>query len=187
MLIILDFDDTLFNTTAFKKELAAIFKKHGADFWRIYEQAKKPDGIYSLKKHFALIPGVDIKKIEKDIHKINFKRFLFPNTLNFLKKFKKHDLILLSRGDKEFQKIKIYGLGKEFVSFFDKIIPGPEEKAKVLKKILKLYKNRPVVFIDNSPQELKKIKDNFKNINLCPVVRFRLVAEGDRKKVLGKK
>lgn len=171
MTIILDFDETLFDTTRFKKALAAIFKKHGADFWGTYNEAKKPRGIYSLKKHFALIQNVDIKKIEKDIDKINFKEFLFPNTLNFLRKFKDHDLILLSWGEKNFQKRKIYGLGSDFISLFDKVIVGSVEKVKVLRKILKLYKSKPVIFIDNNPQELKKIKDNFKDIILAKSIK----------------
>lgn len=171
MTIILDFDETLFNTARFKKALAAIFKKHGTDFRGTYNEAKKPRGIYSLKKHFTLIQNADIKKIEKDIRKINFKQFLFPNALNFLRKLKDHDLILLSWGEKGLQKRKIYGLGSDFVSLFDKVIVGPAEKAKVLRKILKLYKSRPVIFIDNDPQELKKIKDNFKDVILVRATR----------------
>lgn len=171
MTIILDFDETLFDTVRFKRALAAIFKKYKIDFWRTYEQAKKPKDVYSLKRHFALIQKVDVKRIKKDIDKINFKKFLFPDVLNFLKTFKKHNLILLSWGDKKFQRKKIYGLGQNFISLFDKVITGPVEKAKVLDKILKSYKSKPVVFIDDSPQELKKIRDNFKDVILIRMAR----------------
>ncbi len=171
MTIILDFDDTLFDTARFKKALAAIFKKHKVDFLKTYEQAKKPKGAYSLKKHLALVQKADIKSIEKDIDKINFKQFLFPDVLKFLKTLKKdNSLILLSWGDKEFQLRKIYGLGQNFTSLFDKIITGPTEKAKVLDKILKTYKSRPVLFIDNSPQELEKIRKRFKDVILIKKV-----------------
>lgn len=178
MIIILDFDDTLFDTARFKKALAEIFKKYKADFWETYNRAKNLKGIFSLGSHLALvkkeIDGIDIKKLKKDIDKLfeNLKQFLFPDVLDFLKTFKKdNDLILLSWGEKKFQEKKIYGLGQNFTSLFDKIITGPTEKAKVLRKILKLYKSRPVVFIDNSPQELKKNKDNFKDIVLVKITR----------------
>ena len=114
MTIILDFDDVLFDTRKFKTCLAEIFEKHTIDFHKYYNKAKEPCGAYSLKKHLLLIKKenkkIDIKKIEKDINKINFKAFLFSDTLNFLKKFKNHDLILLSWGEKKFQQTKIYGV-----------------------------------------------------------------------------
>lgn len=178
MLIILDFDDILFdNTGGLKKALARIFKKHKADFWEIYSKIRTMKGGYSPKKHLALLKKknkeIDIEEIKRDINKINFKQFLFPDVIKFLKTFKKNNnnIILLSWGDKEFQKRKIYGLGKEFVSFFDKIIAGPVEKTEVVKKILKSYKSRPVIFIDDKPQELKKIKDNFKDIILVKSIK----------------
>ena len=176
MLIILDFDDVLFdNTVGFKKALAKIFRKHKADFWEIYSKIRTAKGGYSPKKHLALLKKrnkeIDIEGIEKDIDKINIKQFLFPDVLNFLKTFKKHNLILISWGEKKFQDRKIYGLGKSFISLFDEVITGPVEKAKVLDKILKSYKSKPVVFIDDNPQELKKIRDNFKDVILIKIDR----------------
>lgn len=132
MLIILDFDDTLFDTARFKKALC------------------------------------------EDIDKINFKKFIFPDVIKFLKTFKKdNNLILLSWGNEQFQKRKIYGLGQEFVSLFDKIITGPTEKAKVLKKILKSYKSRPVVFIDDKVKELQSIENDFKDVILIRINRSK--------------
>lgn len=178
MTIILDFDDVLFdNTAGLKQALAKIFKKHKADFWGIYSKIRTAKGGYSLKKHFVLLKrknkAIDIEGIKEDTGKLllNTRQFLFSDVLDFLKTFKKHNLILLSWGDKKFQKRKIYGLGKSFISLFDKIITGPTEKAKVLKKILKLYKNRPVVFIDNSSQELEKIRKRFKDVILIKINR----------------
>jgi FMN phosphatase YigB (HAD superfamily) len=178
MTIILDFDDVLFdNTAGLKQALAKIFKKHKADFWGIYSKIRTAKGGYSLKKHFVLLKrknkAIDIKGIKEDTGKLllNTRQFLFPDVLDFLKAFKKHTLILLSWGDKKFQKRKIYGLGQEFVSLFDKIITGPTEKAKVLSKILKLYESRPVVFIDNDIQELESIKSGFKDIVLIRLER----------------
>lgn len=171
MTIILDFDDVLFDTRKFKICLAEIFEKYKIDFHKYYNKAKEPQGAYSLKKHLLLVKKenkkIDIKKIEKDINKINFNAFLFPDAIKFLKKFKNHNLILLSWGEKKFQQTKIYGLGRNFVFLFDKVIIGPEEKAKVLRRILNLYTSKPVIFIDNNPQERKKIRDNFKDIILC--------------------
>lgn len=177
MTIILDFDDVLFDTARFKEVLAVIFKKYKIDYKKNYNQARISKGVYSLKKRLKLAKKenkeADIKKLKKDLDKlfVNLQQFLFPDVLDFLKTFKKHNLILLSWGDKKFQKRKIYGLGQEFVSLFDKIITGPVEKAEILGKILKTYKSRPVIFIDNSPQELEKIRKRFKDVILIKINR----------------
>lgn len=49
---------------------------------------------------------------------------------------------------------------------FDKIIIGPIEKDKIVNKLLNLYKSRSIVFIDNNPQELERIRKRFKDIVL---------------------
>lgn len=176
MLIILDFDDVLFdNAAGLKQVLEKIFKNHGVDFWEIYSKIRTAKGGYSPRKHLTLLKKrnkeIDIEEIEKDINKINFKKFLFPDVLKFLKTFKKdNDIILLSWGEKRFNTKKIYGVGSDFISLFDKIIIGPTEKAKVVDKILKSYKSRPVVFVDDKPQELEKIRKRFKDIILIKKV-----------------
>ena len=176
MTIILDFDDVLFdNAAGLKQALARIFKKHGVDFWEIYSKIRTAKGGYSPRKHLALLKKrnkeIDIEEIEKDINKIDFKQFLFPDVLKFLKTFKKdNSLILLSWGEKKFQERKIYGLGKDFISLFDEIITGPVEKARVVDKIFQSYKSRPIVFVDDKTQELEKIKKRFKDIILIKEV-----------------
>jgi FMN phosphatase YigB (HAD superfamily) len=178
MTIILDFDDVLFdNTVGLKKALAKIFRKHKADFWEVYSKIRTARGGYSLKKHLALLgkknKAIDVEGIEKETDKLflNIKQFLFPDVLNFLKKFKDHNLILISWGEKKFQDRKIYGLGQNFISLFDEVITGPVEKAKILNKILSLYKSRPVVFIDDKIEELQSIKNNFKDVILIKIDR----------------
>lgn len=177
MTIILDFDDVLFDAAHFKKALAAIFKKHKVDFWETYNRAKNLKGVFSLGSHLALVKKenkrVDIEKIEKDIDELfeKLQDFLFHDVIKFLKKFRDEDLILLSWGEKRFQKKKIYSLGAAFVSLFDKIVIGPVEKAKALDKILKLYRSKPVIFIDNSLQELESIRGKFKDIILIRITR----------------
>lgn len=69
MTIILDLDDVLFDTLNFKKSLARIFKKFGADFYGTYDNAHSENGTYSLKRHLILIKKenkkIDIKKSRK--------------------------------------------------------------------------------------------------------------------------
>lgn len=177
MIIVLDFDDVLFDTFSFKKELAVIFQKHKLDFWEIYNKIKYDRDIFSLEKSFNLAQkennNVDIKKLTKSIDKLfkNLNQFLYSDTYTFLQSFQRHNLIILSWGNTEFQKRKIYGLGKEFTSFFDEIIAGPIEKFKILDKIIQLYKDRPIVFIDDKIKELKKVRENFKNVILIRLKR----------------
>ncbi len=177
MTIILDFDDVLFNTARFKEELAMLFKEHKVDFWGTYNRVKKPRSIFSLESYLALAKKenkrVDVKGLEKNIDGLfkNLNQFVFPDVVDFLKNFQNHDLILISWGEKKFQDRKIYSLGKEFISFFDKVITGPTKKAEILDKILKSYKSRPVVFIDDKLEELKEIKKGFKDVILIRLRR----------------
>ena len=177
MTIILDFDDVLFDTARFKKALAVIFKKYKADYQKNIDKALTSKGVYSFKKRLNLIKkenkDINIRGIKKEVNKLftNLQQFLFPDVIKFLKKFRDEDLILLSWGEKRFQKKKIYSLGATFTSLFDKIITGPTEKAKALDKILKLYRSKPVIFIDNSLQELESIRSKFKDIILVRITR----------------
>lgn len=177
MIIILDFDNTLFDTVSFKKALANIFEKYKIDFQDTYSRAKNLKGIFSLESYLALIKKenkeVDIKILKKNIKKLfeNLQRFLFSDVIDFLKAVKGNELIILSLGEKRFQKKKIYGLGQEFTSLFDKIIAKPTEKTKAFNKILKLYKSRPVIFVDNYPRELEEIGKKFKHVILIRMIR----------------
>lgn len=177
MTIILDLDDVLFDTVNFKKSLAAVFRKHGVDFWETYKKAKISGGVYSFKRHLVLAKKenreINIKGIKKEVNKLfaNTQQFLFPDVLGFLRKLKDESLILLSWGERGFQKKKVYGLGPAFVSLFDRIIVGPTEKVRVLNRVLNSYKSRPVIFIDNSPRELKKVRGRFKDVILVRLIR----------------
>ena len=177
MIIILDFDDVLFNTLRFKKELAIIFQRYKLDFQKIYNTIKSNKNIFSLEKCLNLAQkenkNIDIKKLNKSIDRLfeNLNQFLYSDTLDFLNSVQDYNLILLSWGEEKFQKRKIYGLGKEFTSFFNKIITGPLEKNKVLDKILKSCKDKSIVFIDDKISELEKIRTRFKNVILIQLKR----------------
>lgn len=101
MKIGIDFDRVLFDTEKFKQHLEE--KIPGFD--QSYKDARE-NGLYNPEKH-AEILGVEVEKIFEEIE--NAKNFLYDD-IEELENLE-HELIIVSRGDKEFQGLKIQESG----------------------------------------------------------------------------
>ena len=128
MNIYVDFDHTLFNTTLFIKEIKKLTK----------EDFRKPN----------------VKELEKVIkeNNIDLKKYLYPDTLLFLEKYSSNNLILLTRGNLDYQLFKIKE--SKIENYFKNIIVVNQYKG-----LLNLdYKNS--IFIDDNPKEIESILKN---------------------------
>ena len=161
----IDFDDTLFNTKKFKDDLLKVFFNNGVtekqfkDSYYCIDSDLKPK--YSPYLQIKKLEGeleLDGKKLrsEFDIFIKKTKKYLFDDSMSFLKKIKKDSnyLVLLSYGECLFQKMKIdnSGVGK----FFDQIIVTDEPKLNVILSHKKIDYFDKVFFVEDHPEQLDK-------------------------------
>lgn len=175
MKIIFDFDHTLFSTSRLHEFNKDRFKKLGVSeelFLAAFKKSKNSknvdSGYYRPWRHFKLIaksdPWISKRKLEEEFRKVLRlgPKFLYADTLPFLRKFKKKfRLIIVSYGDKKFQSEKIIGAGIK--KYFWKIfITQDTGKIKPLKGFLK--KNEKAIFVDDNPAAFSPIKKTFPQI-----------------------
>ncbi len=179
--IIFDFDNTLYNTSKLKEDLFKIFLEHNIsqkDINSSYSRVLRTSG-YSYEKHLqilnSLYKDLPAKAIIKKIKLLKLELYVFPGRIQLLNSLsKKNHLILLTKGDLKFQKLKIKKskLGK----YFKKIIITNENKVKTLRKTN--FKN-PIYFINDNEKENHEIaikNPNFfiiKNKNGGPIKVLR--------------
>ncbi len=159
--IIFDFDDTLFDTKKLKKETFDQLASYGIDKKIIEKTYKECRGNYCFSKHTQIIKNKHDLKIPDGVNNwllnINLESYLFPGVVETLKKLsKKHNLILLTKGEPEFQNIKIKGskISKHF-----KEIHITSEAKEIFLKNKKFMP--PIYFINDKKSENKIIKKIF--------------------------
>ena len=149
MKIYIDFDGTLFNSKKHYNKYTTIFKEYNIDIKKILNK------IYEKEKNFDSIAKKIIKEynlnstIYEELDKIYSKKLIFKDAIPFLEEYsKKHDLILLTLGNINYQnkKIKHSNISKYFK---DIIITNKDKSTLDID-----YENG--IFIDNNPLELKK-------------------------------
>ncbi|MDF1497985.1 MAG: HAD family hydrolase [Patescibacteria group bacterium] len=176
MKIVLDFDDTIFNTYGLMQEFLKIFLIEGFNeeqFWDVYRQCKKKIGdfdkdifvdlIYSLKNFNKEEIN---KKIDFIINKSN--EFVYRDFFDFVSSFKKEKLILLSFGTTEFQKTKIENSG--ISKYFSEIIITSRNKADDMEEIQKKY-NGSIVFIEDKAKAIDDVKKRLPNVIAMKMIR----------------
>jgi len=168
--IFIDFDDTLFNTAALKKDLIKIFKESGvsrANFLSSYKDYptvtrsgfKKYDPNQQINiLHKRL--GIDKSGIKKELGKLikSSSKFVFEDSGDFIKKFGEKNVYLISfaRTGFQCQKIEYSGLARKFA----KVVVSDDSKAKVIGKI-KRGEGKEIVFIDDRMDQIDSVKKKF--------------------------
>lgn len=137
--IIIDFDHTLFNAQAFKRDLSKAL-----NIKKLY----KNNDYKKQLKNFSQQQQHKFLKILK-----NSKKYLYKDSIPFLKKYK--NIILLSKGQPSFQKIKIKNCNMDK---YVKIKTVSKSKINFIKSI-KNKKN--IIFINDRGKEIDEIKKVF--------------------------
>jgi FMN phosphatase YigB (HAD superfamily) len=161
--IIFDFDDTLFDTKKFKKDIFGELISLGIKeniIKKTYKECRNDycllKHIKALKKHNLQIPNL----IHKKISNLSLKSYLFPKVAKDLKKLSKENyLILLTKGDKGFQNTKINS--SNISKYFEEIHITKKNKEEFLKD--KKYPH-PIYFINDKKSENRIIKKMFPKI-----------------------
>ncbi len=172
-MFILDFDDTLFDTQAFKQARLDTMRELGVPeevYWETYKQARNSsDGLftYSNRRHADALgrQGYDQEKVLQAFQNITDNRlpeFLMSDTvdfLNFLKTFGK-PIILLSLGDPSFQELKFKGCGIH--DYFDRIFMVDQSKKSILEELFAVIeKDEEVWFVNDKIQETLELAEEY--------------------------
>lgn len=182
-MFIIDFDNTLFNTTnspnSFRdvrvRELAKIGiseELYMETYFVARNHGDKNLCLYSDERHAEVLSerGFDKQKVlevlDKTISEDILPTYLWPDTVEFLEALKKtgQPMILFSLGDPEFQYLKIKGSGIE--KYFDRVFMDSRPKREVMKEILDFVTDNEIWFINDRISENKEISDNFSNIKV---------------------
>lgn len=174
--LIIDFDHTLFDSNALKRELVKIFTVAGVpekEFWASYREARNArsgDAGYSPERHIAVVaskfPSVSRSALYAGVEKLagHSKKFLFPDALDFLQRMVALAIptVLYSRGDPSWQLSKITACG------LDRIIPdvhvSPQPKAVGGLRTLIRESDRTVYFINDLIDETVDVCVNFPQV-----------------------
>lgn len=167
MIIIFDLDYTLLDTKRQKKDLARALSVSWKDYQDSYTRHftnKKVN--YNVYKHLSfllqeeLIEKKQAEQIRKKVRQVldQGNRYLFSSAEKTLKELRKkeHKLILLSFGDKTFQKDKISKL--KIKQYFSRIIVTNLCKSTSL-DFLKPDNNKIVIVNDNARETKKLVKE----------------------------
>lgn len=145
-MFIVDFDDTLFDTNAFKQARFEAVGRLGVsedEFWESYRRARhSPDGrmTYSDERHAELLGEMGYNKDEVASVLIETHReigqYLFPDALDFLAWLRREHrpVILLSLGNPGFQEMKTKGTGVD--RLVDRVSIVHDTKRHVLEEFL---------------------------------------------------
>lgn len=180
----LDLDGVLINRNAFKNYLMNTCSDEGIDpkkFLVSYDANKSIYGYYKLDDHLKTLASYQplaIRNLRHAVTKACFgksfpvQQMIYPDAAEFLEKMAKKygstiDLMLISRGDPEFQKLKL--LATKINRYFkETFFVSTESKGSILVKFLDQY--RKVVFVDDNFIELsdaeKFISSNWRNYEL---------------------
>jgi FMN phosphatase YigB (HAD superfamily) len=173
-MFIIDFDDTLFDTYSFKKEIINSLKNIGVSeklYSTSYKRArnkKNGDFAYSFERHakFLALEGFDFEKIKQAFENIDIKNFLFSDAIDFLQSLKKYNqpIILLSLGDPNFQETKVKNCGIE--KYFDRIFFVGDSKEKILTELFENIDEENIWFINDKVLETKNLVRKFNNLKI---------------------
>ncbi len=151
----IDFDDTLFDTNSFKKELNKILEQNGLDksCYTASHKTEKPHllNIRNLFKYLSNKENIPLENLINPLEKLFSKlpEFVHKDSIDFLNylKSKGNRTYILTWGDQEFQREKVFS--SKLNEFVDGVIYT--EKLKYQLENID-YKNS--IFIDDSVRDL---------------------------------
>ena len=177
MKIVLDFDDTIFNTHQLMQEVLAVFNNLGfqeEQFWDAYKECRKRVGDFDkeiLINLLSELKSFDKEKVGTEIDSIISKsrNFVYHDFFDFVSGFDKKDLILLSFGATDFQRTKIENSG--IIPYFEKVIITSDDKTIDLESIFKKSANEKMFFIEDKGGQIDKVKEKLPQIIVMKMER----------------
>lgn len=173
--IIFDFDDTLFDTTQLKQDVLRVatsehFLKHD-DVVEAYKEACR-DSNYTFENHaFCLkkkYPELKIEGFLQDLHNLLNSDYVFEGVETALKELdQEHKLILLTKGERDFQLIKLEKSGLKEIFNNQNLHIVNDNKAEYLKNLS--IAGEEIYFLNDKDNENKAVKELFPHFNVISV------------------
>ena len=167
-MVIIDFDDTIFNTQAFKRARIEALERVGVSeelYHETYMEARQKDSvlIYSDEAHADALAGRGFSRetVLATLESLaGTTTYLFEDSSLFIESLKRRNasLVLLSLGAPAFQEKKIHQSGLENV--FDQKYITNTNKADVLLSLL-VNEVAPVWFINDKVDETRALAAQF--------------------------
>lgn len=177
---IIDLDNTIFDTKAFREDIFAFFRELGISETQIrdsYDVLAKDGGYdYSIEIHLNQIKkmcGIDISGFDGKVEVFKEKdlaRFVRANVFDVLERMKKngHKIVLFSKGNAVFQDLKLVKSGLK--RYFDEIvIVRPDQMKEDVLKDVKI--EGEAYFINDNWPETEKVIERFPGLNYILFVR----------------
>lgn len=177
MKIILDFDDVIFNTRRFNHDYRRAFFVRGIpenvfnDCYHQLSTSGRPGRkLYDPQKHFKALGCqlvIEERKLKEILNKFikTADKYLFPDAINFLKKFKKKDLYLVSYGKKGYQDLKISRARVK--KYFKKVAILDGAKSRAVAQIIKsekIGKDEQIFFLDDRADWVGDVKKRYPRV-----------------------
>lgn len=179
MKIVLDFDDTIFNTYGLLNDFLKVYKKAGfreEEFYSGYEKVKEQFKDFDLKLIMDVL--YDLRQFDKNKARERIAcilektdSYVYSDFVDFTKNFKKINLTLLSYGTTKFQKEKIEK--SKIVPLLNEIIITENDKADDFENITRKYGNEEIFFIDDRADQIDSVKKNFPQITTLKMERLQ--------------
>ncbi|SRR3989338_2160439 len=177
-MFIVDFDDTLFDTQAFKEARCRALKECGVSeelFWETYRQARhSPDGLstYSNNRHAEILVERGFEKacvldaFDRVSGEKQVASFIFQDTKPFLERLRscQRPLVLLSLGDPATQEMKVRGSGIH--DYFDRVFFVDAGKVEVVAELMAAVHEHETWFINDKVQETKEVVKHFPTMRI---------------------
>lgn len=177
MKIVLDFDDTIFNTRGLIQCFFEVFNQAGfssEEFLNGFEMVRKKRRDFDLPTFVELLnekKPFNKKVIESRLDSIVDKSnvFVYPDFLEFAGKFDKNSLMILSFGTTPFQKTKIEK--SDILPFFGEVIITDKDKDKEINFILNKYDNEKIFFVEDKATQIDMVKNKFPEVVVMKMER----------------
>ncbi len=177
MKIVLDFDDTIFNTHELIQCFFGVFKQVGfssEEFLNGFEMVRKKRRDFDLPTFVDLLnekKPFDKKAVESQLDTIINKSnvLVYPDFLEFARKFDKDSLMILSFGTTPFQKNKIEK--SNILPFFSEVIITDKNKDEEINHIVNKYNREKIFFVEDKATQIDRVKNKFPEVIVMKMER----------------
>lgn len=175
-----DFDGTVFDTAALKVEIAQKLKEYTDNPELLWETERKLRGRknYLVETLRVFSEQIGLQNTPFRIQDIllyhNFTNFVFPDTVQALKRLGTESILaLFSEGDEIYQQFKAHQ--SQLIQYFDYTYIFPK-KMDHLAEIVDFFEERKIWYIDNQLYHLEHAKKQFPSLTTVWINRDAIVS-----------